>query len=76
MLKPTAPSFGNGCPQIMQVMQKHQKYFAITDDSGRLLPYFITVSHAFQLMMLSNMTMANVAWTRVQHDTDSFRYKS
>lgn len=28
----------------MQVMKKHQKYFALTDDKGRLLPYFIAVS--------------------------------
>lgn len=27
----------------MQVMQKHQKYFAIIDDNGKLLPYFIAV---------------------------------
>ncbi|KFK42585.1 hypothetical protein AALP_AA1G014500 [Arabis alpina] len=27
------------------VMQKHQKYFAITDESGQLLPYFIAVAN-------------------------------
>lgn len=29
---------------VMQVMQKHQKYFAMTDENGLLLPYFVTVS--------------------------------
>lgn len=29
-------------------MQKHQKYFAVTDDSGGLLPYFIAVRHAYR----------------------------
>lgn len=28
---------------MIQVMQKHQKYFGIADNSGRLLPYFIAV---------------------------------
>lgn len=27
------------------VMQKHQKYFSITDESGKLLPYFIAVAN-------------------------------
>ncbi|XP_010544354.1 PREDICTED: glycine--tRNA ligase, chloroplastic/mitochondrial 2 [Tarenaya hassleriana] len=27
------------------VMQKHQKYFAVTDESGKLLPYFIAVAN-------------------------------
>ncbi|CAN8239953.1 unnamed protein product [Cochlearia groenlandica] len=27
------------------VMQKHQKYFSITDESGQLLPYFIAVAN-------------------------------
>lgn len=27
-------------------MQKHQKYFAVTDETGRLLPYFIAVRHS------------------------------
>ena len=35
----------------MQVMQKHQKYFAISDDTGRLLPYFIAVRHSYQLYL-------------------------
>jgi glycyl-tRNA synthetase beta subunit len=29
-------------------MQKHQKYFAVCDSNGQLLPYFIAVS-SFQL---------------------------
>jgi glycyl-tRNA synthetase len=27
------------------VMQKHQKYFSIIDESGQLLPYFIAVAN-------------------------------
>ncbi|CAI0446273.1 unnamed protein product [Linum tenue] len=30
---------------LKMVMQKHQKYFAIIDDSGKLLPYFIAVAN-------------------------------
>ncbi|GAV59119.1 tRNA-synt_2e domain-containing protein/tRNA_synt_2f domain-containing protein [Cephalotus follicularis] len=30
---------------LTMVMQKHQKYFAVTDDGGRLLPYFISVAN-------------------------------
>lgn len=34
----------------MQVMQKHQKYFSVRDENGKLLPYFIAVRHAFSNM--------------------------
>ncbi|MCI08971.1 glycine--tRNA ligase 2 chloroplastic/mitochondrial-like, partial [Trifolium medium] len=27
------------------VMQKHQKYFAVCDSNGQLLPYFIAVAN-------------------------------
>ncbi|KAE8673537.1 Glycine--tRNA ligase 2 [Hibiscus syriacus] len=30
---------------LTMVMQKHQKYFPITDDNGKLLPYFIAVAN-------------------------------
>ncbi|XAR63269.1 Glycine--tRNA ligase [Bertholletia excelsa] len=30
---------------LIMVMQKHQKYFAVTDEDGRLLPYFIAVAN-------------------------------
>ncbi|XP_075517692.1 glycine--tRNA ligase, chloroplastic/mitochondrial 2-like isoform X2 [Primulina tabacum] len=30
---------------LIMVMQKHQKYFAITDHDGKLLPYFIAVTN-------------------------------
>ncbi|KAE8038567.1 hypothetical protein FH972_011065 [Carpinus fangiana] len=30
---------------LIMVMQKHQKYFAVSDNSGRLLPYFIAVAN-------------------------------
>jgi len=30
---------------LIAVMQKHQKYFPVTDKKGNLLPYFITISN-------------------------------
>ncbi|XP_062173999.1 glycine--tRNA ligase, chloroplastic/mitochondrial 2 isoform X2 [Alnus glutinosa] len=30
---------------LIMVMQKHQKYFAVSDNSGKLLPYFIAVAN-------------------------------
>ncbi|KAK4379487.1 hypothetical protein RND71_001349 [Anisodus tanguticus] len=30
---------------LIMVMQKHQKYFAMTDENGKLLPYFVTVAN-------------------------------
>ncbi|KAM7512185.1 hypothetical protein LguiB_011060 [Lonicera macranthoides] len=30
---------------LVMVMQKHQKYFALTDQNGKLLPYFISVAN-------------------------------
>ncbi|EPS68500.1 hypothetical protein M569_06268, partial [Genlisea aurea] len=30
---------------LIMVMQKHQKYFAITDHDGKLLPYFIAIAN-------------------------------
>ncbi|KAL5560498.1 hypothetical protein UlMin_036709 [Ulmus minor] len=30
---------------LIMVMQKHQKYFALTDENGKLLPYFIAVAN-------------------------------
>ncbi|XP_009776244.1 glycine--tRNA ligase, chloroplastic/mitochondrial 2 isoform X2 [Nicotiana tabacum] len=30
---------------LIMVMQKHQRYFAMTDENGKLLPYFITVAN-------------------------------
>ncbi|KAF3445590.1 hypothetical protein FNV43_RR10766 [Rhamnella rubrinervis] len=30
---------------LTMVMQKHQKYFALSDENGRLLPYFIAVAN-------------------------------
>lgn len=31
----------------VQVMHKHQKYFALSDEDGRLLPYFIAVRDTY-----------------------------
>lgn len=42
---------------FMQVMQKHQKYFAVSDNNGRLLPYFIAVRHSYQLYLLCNIIL-------------------
>ncbi|WP_337287391.1 glycine--tRNA ligase subunit beta [Candidatus Methylomirabilis sp.] len=30
---------------IMTPMRKHQRYFPVTDDAGKLLPYFVTISN-------------------------------
>ncbi|HWR21491.1 MAG TPA: glycine--tRNA ligase subunit beta [Verrucomicrobiae bacterium] len=30
---------------IMTPMRKHQRYFPVADDSGKLLPYFVTISN-------------------------------
>src|SRR5574337_712503 len=30
---------------IMTPMRKHQRYFPVTDDTGKLLPYFVTISN-------------------------------
>lgn len=30
---------------LITVIKKHQRYFAITEENGRLLPYFVTVSN-------------------------------
>lgn len=35
----------------MQVMQKHQKYIAVRDENGSLLPYFIAVRHSLRSYM-------------------------
>ncbi len=30
---------------LITVIKKHQRYFAVTDDAGALLPYFVTISN-------------------------------
>lgn len=30
---------------LITVIKKHQRYFAVTDDKGKLLPYFVTVAN-------------------------------
>lgn len=58
---------------LTMVMQKHQKYFAITDDSGRLLPFFIAVANG-----AINETMVkkgNEAVLRARYEDAKFFYE-
>lgn len=43
--------------RVLQVMQKHQRYFAMTDEDGKLLPYFITVRNPYYLVSVENSGM-------------------
>lgn len=36
-------------PVLVGVMKKHQRYFAVVDQSGELLPYFVTIANSDQL---------------------------
>ncbi|CAN1829385.1 Glycine--tRNA ligase, chloroplastic/mitochondrial 2 [Linum perenne] len=58
---------------LVQVMQKHQKYFAITDDSGKLLPYFITVANG----PINEMVVreGNEAVLRARYEDAKFFYE-
>ncbi|CAN1248920.1 Glycine--tRNA ligase, chloroplastic/mitochondrial 2 [Linum perenne] len=58
---------------LTMVMQKHQKYFAITDDSGKLLPYFITVANG----PINEMVVreGNEAVLRARYEDAKFFYE-
>ncbi|KAL6323397.1 hypothetical protein AAG906_038668 [Vitis piasezkii] len=58
---------------LTMVMQKHQKYFAITDDSGRLLPYFITVANGAINEMV--VRKGNEAVLRARYEDAKFFYE-
>ncbi|KAG6628540.1 glycine--tRNA ligase, chloroplastic/mitochondrial 2 isoform X1 [Carya illinoinensis] len=58
---------------LTMVMQKHQKYFAVTDDSGRLLPYFITVANGAINEMV--VRKGNEAVLRARYEDAKFFYE-
>ncbi|GFY81250.1 glycine-tRNA ligase [Actinidia rufa] len=55
------------------VMQKHQKYFAITDEDGELLPYFIAVANGTinELVVIKG----NEAVLRARYEDAKFFYE-
>ncbi|XP_031277499.1 glycine--tRNA ligase, chloroplastic/mitochondrial 2 isoform X2 [Pistacia vera] len=58
---------------LTMVMQKHQKYFALTDDKGKLLPYFIAVANgAIDEMVVRK---GNEAVLRARYEDAKFFYE-
>ncbi|CAL5382629.1 unnamed protein product [Camellia sinensis] len=58
---------------LIMVMQKHQKYFAITDEDGKLLPYFIAVANgAINEMVVKK---GNEAVLRARYEDAKFFYE-
>ncbi|KAH9788677.1 glycine--tRNA ligase 2 [Citrus sinensis] len=55
------------------VMKKHQKYFALTDDKGRLLPYFIAVANGAINEMV--VRKGNEAVLRARYEDAKFFYE-
>ncbi|XP_057981436.1 glycine--tRNA ligase, chloroplastic/mitochondrial 2 isoform X2 [Malania oleifera] len=58
---------------LIMVMQKHQKYFALTDDNGRLLPYFIAVANGTINEMV--VRKGNEAVLRARYEDAKFFYE-
>ncbi|KAL8268429.1 hypothetical protein R6Q59_002227 [Mikania micrantha] len=58
---------------LVMVMQKHQKYFALTDDNGRLLPYFIAVANG--AINESVVRKGNEAVLRARYEDAKFFYE-
>ncbi|OMP07663.1 Glycine-tRNA ligase, alpha subunit [Corchorus olitorius] len=58
---------------LTMVMQKHQKYFAITDDNGKLLPYFIAVANG--AINESVVRKGNEAVLRARYEDAKFFYE-
>ncbi|CAN0921888.1 Glycine--tRNA ligase, chloroplastic/mitochondrial 2 [Linum grandiflorum] len=58
---------------LTMVMQKHQKYFAITDDGGKLLPYFIAVANGPINEMV--VRKGNEAVLRARYEDAKFFYE-
>uniref|UniRef100_A0A5B6Z5F0 glycine--tRNA ligase n=1 Tax=Davidia involucrata TaxID=16924 RepID=A0A5B6Z5F0_DAVIN len=58
---------------LITVMQKHQKYFAITDEDGRLLPYFIAVANGAINEMV--VRKGNEAVLRARYEDAKFFYE-
>ncbi|XP_022733666.1 glycine--tRNA ligase, chloroplastic/mitochondrial 2 isoform X5 [Durio zibethinus] len=57
----------------VMVMQKHQKYFAITDDNGKLLPYFVAVANGAINEMV--VRKGNEAVLRARYEDAKFFYE-
>ncbi|XP_022733665.1 glycine--tRNA ligase, chloroplastic/mitochondrial 2 isoform X4 [Durio zibethinus] len=58
---------------LTMVMQKHQKYFAITDDNGKLLPYFVAVANGAINEMV--VRKGNEAVLRARYEDAKFFYE-
>lgn len=58
---------------LVMVMQKHQKYFAITDKDGKLLPYFIAVANG--AIDESVVRKGNEAVLRARYEDAKFFYE-
>ncbi|KAI3444802.1 hypothetical protein Pfo_001467 [Paulownia fortunei] len=58
---------------LIMVMQKHQKYFAITDQDGKLLPYFIAVANGAINEMV--VRKGNEAVLRARYEDAKFFYE-
>ncbi|GAB4839962.1 Glycine--tRNA ligase, chloroplastic/mitochondrial 2 [Ancistrocladus abbreviatus] len=59
---------------LTMVMQKHQKYFAVADDSGRLLPYFIAVANG--AINETVVRKGNEAVIRARYEDAKFFYET
>ncbi|XP_052192008.1 glycine--tRNA ligase, chloroplastic/mitochondrial 2 isoform X2 [Diospyros lotus] len=58
---------------LIMVMQKHQKYFAITDEDGKLLAYFIAVANGAINEMV--VRKGNEAVLRARYEDAKFFYE-
>ncbi|PON58809.1 Glycine-tRNA ligase [Parasponia andersonii] len=58
---------------LTMVMQKHQKYFALTDENGRLLPYFIAVANG--VIDEKVVKKGNEAVLRARYEDAKFFYE-
>ncbi|XP_076949144.1 glycine--tRNA ligase, chloroplastic/mitochondrial 2-like [Bidens hawaiensis] len=58
---------------LVMVMQKHQKYFALTDNHGNLLPYFIAVANG--AINESVVRKGNEAVLRARYEDAKFFYE-
>ncbi|KAK8615069.1 hypothetical protein V6N13_068855 [Hibiscus sabdariffa] len=58
---------------LTMVMKKHQKYFPITDDNGKLLPYFIAVANGAINEMV--VRKGNEAVLRARYEDAKFFYE-
>lgn len=59
---------------LTMVMQKHQKYFAVADNSGKLLPYFVAVANG--VINETVVRKGNEAVLRARYEDAKFFYES